>query len=46
VLLPNTKSAIGKLKLYNYILIVVTNQPDIGNGIIDADEVEMMQNRL
>ena len=45
-LLPDTKSAIDKLKIANYILIVVTNQPDIGNGIIDSDEVDLMHNRL
>jgi D-glycero-D-manno-heptose 1,7-bisphosphate phosphatase len=46
VLMPNTKSAIEKLKLDNYLLIVVTNQPDIGNGIVDANEVELMHKRL
>ena len=39
VLLPDTKLAIDKLKRENYILIVVTNQPDIGNGIVDVDVV-------
>ena len=46
ILLPNTKLALDKLRREKFILIVATNQPDIGNGIVDEVEVELMHNRL
>ena len=46
VLLPDTKLALDRLRKEKFILIVATNQPDIGNGIVDTVEVELMHDRL
>jgi len=45
-ILPYTKLAIDRLRKKNFILIVVTNQPDIGNGIVKMSELELMHNQL
>ena len=45
-LLPGAKESVAKLKQAGFIVIVVTNQPDIGNGLIDQSFVEMMHKKL
>lgn len=34
-LMPGAKAAIARLKRAGFLVIVVTNQPDIGNGLVD-----------
>lgn len=38
--------ALTALKNAGYVLVVVTNQPDIGNGVLDPAIVEAMHDRL
>ncbi|HUO43430.1 MAG TPA: HAD family hydrolase [Burkholderiales bacterium] len=45
-LLPRVKSSIAKLKRAGFIVIIVTNQPDIGNGLVDPKVVSAMHDRL
>ena len=45
-LLPRVLSAVQSLKRANFLVIVVTNQPDIGNRLVDGDTVEAMHKRL
>ena len=45
-LLPGVKKSVDKLKEVGYLVIVVTNQPDIGNGLINENIVEMMHKKL
>jgi len=45
-LLPGVRSAVGSLKSRGLLIIVVTNQPDIGNGLVDVRDVEAMHARL
>jgi D-glycero-D-manno-heptose 1,7-bisphosphate phosphatase len=46
-LLPGTVRAVGALRREaGYKIVVVTNQPDIGNGLVDAATVEAMHRRL
>ena len=41
-LYPYTENNIRKLKQKNYLTFIVSNQPDIGNGIIKAEVVFKM----
>jgi D-glycero-D-manno-heptose 1,7-bisphosphate phosphatase len=45
-LLPGVVRAIHELKQAGLLIIVVTNQPDIGNGMVDAAVVHAMHDRL
>ena len=45
-LLPGVKHAVQALKRANFLVIVVTNQPDIGNGLIKGATVEAMHQLL
>jgi D-glycero-D-manno-heptose 1,7-bisphosphate phosphatase len=45
-LLPGTVGAVGRLREAGYKIVVVTNQPDIGNGLVDPATVEAMHQRL
>jgi len=45
-LLPGTRRAIAELRAARYKIVVVTNQPDIGNGLIDSRVVEAMHEKL
>lgn len=45
-LLPGVLSAIRNLKQAGLLVIVVTNQPDIGNGLVDAAVVDAMHEKL
>lgn len=45
-LLPGAVQAICDLKAMGLWVVVVTNQPDIGNGLVDQSVVEAMHRRL
>lgn len=45
-LLPGVGAAVRTLKDAGFLVIVVTNQPDIGNGLVDGSVVEAMHDRL
>lgn len=45
-LLPGAARAVDRLRAAGYVVVVVTNQPDIGNGLVDPAEVEAMNARL
>ena len=45
-LLPGARESVSRLKQVGFIVIVVTNQPDIGNGLIDRSLVETMHEKL
>ena len=45
-ILPGTKEALDKLKAAGYLLIVVTNQPDVGRGTQQKSIVEEMHEVL
>ena len=45
-LLPGVKNAVQALKRANFLVIVVTNQPDIGNGLIKGVTVKAMHRQL
>ena len=44
-LLPGSRSAVARLRAAGFTVIVVTNQPDIGNGLVALTTVEAM-NRI
>jgi D-glycero-D-manno-heptose 1,7-bisphosphate phosphatase len=45
-LLPGVPAAVRALKQAGYLVIVATNQPDIGNGKVDPAVVDAMHERL
>lgn len=45
-LLPSAIRAVKSLKMRGFVVIVVTNQPDIGNGLVDPNVVDAMHARL
>ena len=45
-LLPGTDAGVADLKGVGFTVVVVTNQPDIGNGLVDPAEVEAMNRWL
>jgi D-glycero-D-manno-heptose 1,7-bisphosphate phosphatase len=45
-LFPGTVAAVNKLRVAGYRIVVVTNQPDIGNGLVEASVVDAMHARL
>ena len=45
-LLPGVARAVIDLKRAKFLVVVVTNQPDIGNGLVSASTVEAMHARL
>ncbi len=45
-LLPGVIPAVQSLKHAGLLVIVVTNQPDIGNGLVDVNVVEAMHDKL
>lgn len=45
-LVPNASKSVQSLKDAGYLVVVVTNQPDIGNGLVSAAVVEQMHQRL
>src|SRR5438128_1851376 len=45
-LLPGVASAVADLKTAGFIVIVVTNQPDVGHGLIGSDTLNAMHEKL
>lgn len=45
-LLPRTRESIAALKHAGLLVIVVTNQPDIGNGLVEPATVRAMHDKL
>jgi len=45
-LLPGVAAAVEAMRRAGYRIVVVTNQPDIGNGLVDAGTVAAMHDRL
>ena len=45
-IIPEAKESLNLLKKKGFLLIVVTNQPDVGRGILKKEIVEKMHNRL
>jgi len=45
-ILPGVPEALARLKRAGFALVVVTNQPDIGNGFVARDVVEAMHHAL
>ena len=43
---PDAAACMGRLKAAGFKLIVATNQPDVGNGLVDRAIVEAMHARL
>ena len=41
-LYPDAAGSLARLKAAGYLLVVVTNQPDIGNGLVSANVVNEM----
>ena len=41
-LYPEAAASLKKLKQAGFVLAVVTNQPDVGNGLVDCAEVDAM----
>lgn len=46
ILMPNSGKSVKILKQLGFKIIVVTNQPDIGNGFVTNDEVNAMHMKL
>ena len=45
-LLPGVPKAVAALRRAGFLVVVVTNQPDIGNGLVEASVVKAMHARL
>ena len=45
-LLPGVSGAVQRLREAGFLVVVVTNQPDIGNGFVTRDVVETMHSVL
>jgi len=45
-ILPGVREALKRLKQHGFLLVVVTNQPDVARGEIDAQTIELMHRRL
>ena len=45
-LYPEAKAALTRLKQAGYLLVVVTNQPDVGKGLISQSTLDEMHNRI
>ncbi len=45
-LLPGARASVARLKRAGYLVVVATNQPDIGNGHVSAREVAAMHAKL
>lgn len=45
-LYPDALPSLARLKAAGWILVVVTNQPDVGHGLVPRAEVEAMHARL
>ena len=45
-LYPEAAASLGKLKRAGFLLAVVTNQPDVGRGLIPRPEVDAMHESI
>ena len=45
-ILPGVLEALNKLHNANYLLIVVTNQPDVARGVTEKDSIQKINNYL
>lgn len=45
-ILPGVAKSLNKLREANYLLIVVTNQPDVARGFVKREDVELINNYL
>jgi D-glycero-D-manno-heptose 1,7-bisphosphate phosphatase len=45
-ILPGVQEALDRLRDAGFLLVVVTNQPDVVRGSVSRDEVEMIHSRL
>ncbi len=45
-ILPGVEPALGKLQAAGFLLIVVTNQPDVARGVTTREEVEKINAAL
>lgn len=45
-LLPGAAESVRRLKSYGFLVVVVTNQPDVGNGFVERSLVEAMHEKL
>lgn len=45
-LLPGTEEACRLLKAHDFLLVVATNQPDVGRGTLDREVVESIHARM
>ncbi len=45
-LIPGSRESVIRLKNHGFLIIVVTNQPDIGNGLAQPSEIEAMHRQL
>jgi len=43
---PEAKAALADLKQAGYLLVVVTNQPDVGKGLISQPTLDQMHDRI
>jgi transaldolase len=43
---PDAAESLARLKAAGYLLVVVTNQPDIGNGLVSVDVVNEMHRMM
>lgn len=46
LLLPGVRAALGRLRRAGYAIAVVTNQPDLGNGLVAPAEIRAMHGKL
>jgi D-glycero-D-manno-heptose 1,7-bisphosphate phosphatase len=46
VIIAESRDALARLKKANFMLVVVTNQPDVGNGLVERSVAERMNERL
>lgn len=45
-LLPGAEAACARLRNAGYLLVLVTNQPDVARGLASRSEIEALNNRL
>ena len=45
-ILPGVSDALKKLHAANYLLIVITNQPDVARGTVKKSDIEQMNSQL
>ncbi|GLS22700.1 D,D-heptose 1,7-bisphosphate phosphatase [Labrys miyagiensis] len=46
VIYPEARACLDRLKGAGFLLVVVTNQPDVGNGVVERAVVDEMHRRL